>query len=95
MKPSDLFGVIVRTIGLFSVFYGAWYLIYALLYQADILSTDYPDEIKAYFASGIAFLIGGVFMMRCAEWFVSFCYPPAGNDAAGEQPDDSPPSARD
>jgi hypothetical protein len=92
MIPSDLFGVIVRTVGLLSVYYGAWYLLYGLLYQADVFSTDYPDEMKMYFASGIAFLAAGAFMMRGANWFVSFCYPPSTNDDVEEPPTGSAPS---
>ena len=75
MKPSDVFGIIVRTVGLFAMINGAWYLVFALSQQTDVLTGRPAEETKAYFVSGVPFLIGGCLLMRAADWFVSFSYP--------------------
>jgi hypothetical protein len=75
MKPTDLFGVIVRTIGMLLLINGVWYLVYGLLEGAGAIPESQPEGATLYFASGLPFLIGGCFMMRGAEWLVRFCYP--------------------
>jgi len=77
MKPSDVFGIIVRTVGLMLIINGAWYLAYGLFQNADALTGSPAAETKAYFASGVPFLIGGCLLMRAADWFVRFSYPEA------------------
>jgi hypothetical protein len=75
MKPSDLFGVIIRTIGLLAVIQGAWYLVYGFLQSAGTLPETEPSEAAMYFASGLPFLVGGCFFLRGADWIVKFSYP--------------------
>jgi hypothetical protein len=75
MKPSDLFGVIVRTIGLLAIIQGVWYSVYAFLQGAGVLSETEVDETKMYLASGIPLLCGGCLLLRGADWFVKFSYP--------------------
>jgi len=75
MKPSDIFGIIVRTTGLVSAFNGVWYLAYGVSQGADVLTGAPSEETKAYFISGVLFLVGGCLLMRGADWFVRFSYP--------------------
>jgi hypothetical protein len=75
MKASDLFGVVVRTFGVSSVIYGVWYLLYGILEGVGLIPENQLGEIKMYFASGVAFFIVGLLMLRCANWFVRFSYP--------------------
>ncbi len=73
MKPTELFGVVVRTSGLYLVLSGAMYLIYGFLATTEILPAT--REARSYFMSGVPYVIGGCFLMRGANWFVTFCYP--------------------
>jgi hypothetical protein len=77
MKADELFGVVVRTIGLLCVINGAWYLIYGFLQSAGTFGPSLEDETAMYFASGIPFMAGGCLLMRGADWFVKFSYPSA------------------
>ena len=85
MKGQELFGVVVRSAGLYLVISGAWYLIYGFLHSAGTLVETQLGEDKLYFASGIPFLLGGCLMLRGADWFVRFSYPPA-DASSDDQP---------
>ena len=80
MKPSDLFGVVVRTLGLLLAVYGVWFLVYGVAQSLRVIAEVPEAETEAYFLSGLsAVAIGGV-LMRCAHWFVQFSYPNSGVD---------------
>jgi len=53
MKPSDLFGIIVRTMGVVLLVFAAWYLLYGILEAIGIVPEDIPQEMEMYFGSGI------------------------------------------
>lgn len=85
MKPNELFGVIVRTIGLLAVIQGAcWYLVYGFLLGAGTIPETEPDEATMYIASGMPLLIAGCVLLRGADWFVQFSYPQAQSDESEE-----------
>jgi len=82
MKARDLFGVIVRTIGLFLFLISAWYLVYA---AADLFNA-FPDHTSA--PEGLAYLLSGgpgVFvaflLLRFSRPIVRFCYPEGKEDS--------------
>lgn len=81
MKASDLFGVIVRTIGLLAVINGAWYLVFGFLDGAGAIAETTPGESKTYFASGVPFVVGGCFLIRGADLLVRFAYPQPPTDS--------------
>jgi hypothetical protein len=88
MSPRDLFGVIVRTGGLVSLFYGCRYLVFGLVTGLDALDQSLSDDARFYIMVGIPFIAAGCFLMRGADWVVSFCYPVAtAASEDGERPD--------
>ena len=77
MKSRDIFGVIVRTIGLCLLLFSLWYLIFALAVCLQIVPIYYGDE--HYFANfvfpGIPSFIIALLLLRYARHVVGFCYP--------------------
>jgi len=76
MKASDIFGLIVRTIGLVFVLYALSILPAGV---ADLLSGKniLTDGMRAM--ASIPSLIVGVVMLRWARFIVRFAYPDEGN----------------
>jgi len=74
MKPSDIFGLIVRTLGVCLFLWSIWYFVFGLA-EAVGLVTDTPGEKTSYFVTGVPGIIVAVVLMRCAPWFVRFSYP--------------------
>jgi hypothetical protein len=74
MKARDIFGLVIRLVGLALLLYGLWYLTYAI---ADALGMhqETPGEMAAYFTVGIPSALIGVFFLRCARHIVHFSYP--------------------
>ena len=77
MKPSHIFGIIVRTFGLCAFLYSVWKLVFGLFAVIwDFCSQRSPtEETAVYFIYGIPTLIGGVLLMRFGDYIVRFCYP--------------------
>ena len=84
MKARDIFGIVIRTLGVFILLFGLWYLVYAIA-GACGAPEDSPGEIAAYFTAGIPGVLIGVLVLRCARRIVRFSYP-------GDR-DDSDPTA--
>jgi hypothetical protein len=84
MKPNELFGVIVRTVGLLCLIYGGWYLLYWVALNPDLFKGQDLDGARLYLTSGVAFVLAGAFLMRGAHWFVNFSYPPSSRHADDE-----------
>lgn len=83
MKPSDLFGVAVRSVGLVIGLYGVWYCIYVLFIKVGAIQEDPLEDLEMYLAYGVTHLIAAAFMMRGGAMLVAFAYP-------SEQADSNP-----
>lgn len=70
MNASDLFGVIVRTIGLLMLLAALWQISWALLN----LVGGGPGNAVALLLSGIPTLLLGWWFLRGARWLVSCAY---------------------
>ena len=75
MKPGDIFGIIVRTIGICLLLCALWYLLFGIIEGLSIVAEERPGDARAYLASGIGGLVMAVVLMRGASWFVRFSYP--------------------
>lgn len=75
MKPSDIFGIIVRTIGVLLLLYGLWYLVFAVAEVLGIVAAETPDEAKLLFLNAASAIVVALTLMRAASWFVRFSYP--------------------
>jgi hypothetical protein len=78
MKPSDLYGVVIRVFGLYILLRGLWRVWWAALLQtgaakSDPMATD--AVINDYLFEGAAWFMLGMILMRCASWIVAFSYP--------------------
>ena len=80
MKPSELFGVMVRLTGFLVITYGLWNvwagfetIVESVLPLSDNNSTDLPS-VFYYFAFGIPALIWGAFCFFLADWIVKLAY---------------------
>lgn len=65
MKPSEAFGVIVRTVGLLLVLSAIWVLVCALRTPGLILPA-------------IPMILGGIWLLRGAPALIMFAYPDEG-----------------
>ena len=75
MKGQDLFGLILRVLGLLLLIYGLWYLWYAAGQAFGGYPRDRDDEAKIYLASGLIALFLGLIVIRGARAIVRFSYP--------------------
>ena len=73
MNAKDVFGVVVRTAGLFLLVYGLWYLLYGVA-QATGISPITHSTVN-YFLSGWGSLLVGLYFLRGAPGLLRFCYP--------------------
>ena len=74
MAPKDIFGIIVRTIGLCLSLYAIWYLAFAVAVGSSILAEEKPGDARAYLISGITFLAISAALLRGASRIVRFAY---------------------
>ena len=75
MKPSDVFGIIVRTIGVLMLVSAGSYFLFGLAEAVGIVMEDSPQEMKAYFVGGSGSAVAAFVLLRGASWFVRFSYP--------------------
>jgi len=75
MKPSQVFGIIIRTIGLSLLVYSVWYLVYGIATVAGGFPETHVGYKAAYFLSGITFLIVSLYFLRGAPHILRFSYP--------------------
>jgi len=81
MKPSELFGVIVRVTGFLVALFGLWYLwsgfetiLESILpLNSEGGGADLPSAFY-YFAMGIPALLAGVVCFFLADWIVKLAY---------------------
>ena len=80
MKPSELFGVVVRTIGFLVILYGLWNVwggfenVFENILPMNANSdADLPSSL-AYFAFGIPSLALGAICFFLADWIVKLAY---------------------
>lgn len=71
MKPSDLFGVVVRAMGLILVLTALWKLLGAVVN----LVGGGPGNVLAMVVSGVPALLVGLWLLRGAKALVSFAFP--------------------
>lgn len=79
MTPRDLFGIVVRVFGLLLFLYAIWYLIYGVATIVG-LPEENPEYKIAYFITGTACLLGGLYLLRGAPLLMRFAYPPKPQD---------------
>lgn len=74
MTPRDVFGIIVRTVGLGFVAYSFEYL------QAPLGMALYPAaadaSLSTYMVYGVIYFLIGAYLLRGAPHLVRFAYPP-------------------
>jgi hypothetical protein len=73
MNSQELFGVVVRTIGLIIALYGVWYLAFAILRTLGAVSPGkYPP--REHFLGGVLFILVGVSLLIGADAIVWIAY---------------------
>ena len=76
MQPEEVFGVVVRTLGLIMTVYGCWCAVYgfgALTFkEGSGTPPKYP--VKDYLGTAVMFTFAGVLMLRGASVLVDFAY---------------------
>ena len=80
MKPSELFGVVVRTIGFLVILYGLWNvwagfenIFENILPMNESGDGELPSSLS-YFAFGVPTLVLGVVSFFLADWIVKLGY---------------------
>jgi hypothetical protein len=80
MKPSELFGVIVRTIGFLVILYGLWnvwggleIIVENILPLSESGEGDLASSL-VYFAFGVPSLALGAICFFLADWIVKLAY---------------------
>ncbi|MBN1506258.1 MAG: hypothetical protein JW955_05405 [Sedimentisphaerales bacterium] len=71
MTPSDIFGIVVRTIGLIMTLVGLWTIGFALL----ILVGGGPGGAAGLLIAGIPESLVGLWLLRGAKPLVQFAFP--------------------
>ena len=86
MKPSELFGVVGRGIGLCILLCGLYWLmggvrdtVYFILSSLGLIGEQDTYAIPN-FVDGIAASLVGVFLLRKSQMIVKFAYPDESND---------------
>lgn len=75
MTRRDLFDVGVRLVGIGTIVYGLWDLMYAMLFYADYFRN--PDmSFRFYMIAGWGSVAIGLILVRAASTFVNFAYGP-------------------
>ena len=76
MKPSELFGVFVRTVGLLIVLFGVWEVWGGFENVVENLLSSGDDQTSSFsfFAFGIPEIVAGLLIFFLAEWVVRLGY---------------------
>ncbi|HWW01345.1 MAG TPA: hypothetical protein VNZ64_16735 [Candidatus Acidoferrum sp.] len=74
MKPWDIFGVVVRLLGVGLFLFAAWYLLYGVEDALGLSSQNTPREMRFYFGFGIPVALAGLALIRGASLVVRFSY---------------------
>jgi hypothetical protein len=70
MKPSDVFGVVVRSLGLVFILYSLWMFLWAFI---NLIGGG-PSNILEMIIAGIPTLFIGVWFLSGAESLISWAY---------------------
>jgi hypothetical protein len=82
MKARDIFGIIVRSIGICAMLYSLWYLAFGVAVLVGLLADErHTTEEGAYFISGIVGFVVGIVLLRFGREIVRFSYPNDKNDS--------------
>jgi hypothetical protein len=77
MQPQDVFGIIVRTFGLFLTFYGVWFLlsgIVRVISPPDATATPPARKARDYIFAALLFCIAGLLLLLRAQAVVQIAY---------------------
>ncbi|HWC59085.1 MAG TPA: hypothetical protein VHC44_05265 [Verrucomicrobiae bacterium] len=76
MKARDIFGVILRTIGVCLLLFSLWYLAFAVAYLLKALQDSNNEAaVGAYFTTGVPGFIIAVLLLCFSRQIVRFSYP--------------------
>ena len=75
MKPKDVFGIIIRTMGLILIIYGLWYLLFGLLQLIGCEQEQRAGELLGDFLFGGILIVIAKYFLRGAPRLLNFCYP--------------------
>ena len=89
MKPRDIFGVIVRAVGLCCIGYGLPYAT-SFLYALGRRNTVNGDAGMDFFVFAVLYAAVGLILMRQAERVVEFAYPSESKEMNEPESDDWP-----
>jgi hypothetical protein len=79
MKPSEIFGLIIRVFGLILLPLSLWYLAAALLIFVGVKG---PHDSIHYFLSGAVAAIFSIYLLRGAPHLIKFSYPKAKDNSS-------------
>jgi hypothetical protein len=76
MKAPDIFGVVVRTIGLWLIIWGLWQMLGGVDSFIENLFSESSDNVPAYsyFFYGVPAFIFGAICLFLADWIVKITY---------------------
>ena len=74
MTPKDIFGIVVRSLGLPLLVYAFWYLAYGFAILAGMQEHG-PGYRTGYFISGFLCLAISLYFLRGAPLLLRFSYP--------------------
>jgi len=74
MKARDIFGIIVRTTGLFAFLYTIWNLGFGVVSIFGFLGVSHPGVTTAYFTFGAPAFVVGILLLLLGRQIVRLCY---------------------
>jgi preprotein translocase subunit SecF len=83
MRPSEIFGLIIRVFGLVLLSFSLWFLVAALFVLVGVKG---PHNFSSYFFAGIVTAIFSTYLLRGAPHLVRFSYPKVKDDSSREAP---------
>jgi hypothetical protein len=73
MKPKDIFGIVIRTVGLYALALGVPMVVISL--SAVVTLRSFETFQVTTILSGVLYLIIGFYFLRGAPWIVRYAYP--------------------
>jgi hypothetical protein len=74
MQGTELFGVVVRTIGLLAALRGIHNLMYVIIKLTAMSSSKWKYPKEDYISAGFVFTAGGIFLLLAADSLVKAVY---------------------
>ncbi len=82
MKAPDIFGIVIRVLGILLVLWSLWYLTFGVAFVIHALhDTGHESDSGAYFTTGIPGFIVGIALLRFGRMIVRFGYPSEKQDS--------------